>query len=63
MAERFLVLGIFVTLASVLSYFTKLNELSVLQGLHHAILVVMMAGTLLALWGCLLLLKFRRDES
>ncbi len=63
MAEKFLIFGIFATLVSALLYFTKLNELGVLQSFHRAILIVMITGTLLALWGLLLLLKFRRDES
>ncbi len=63
MGERFLAFGILIALGSAISYFTKLNELGVLQSLHQAILVVMVLGTGLALWGLLLLRKFQRDES
>ena len=62
MGERFLVFGILLTLGSALSYFTKLSEFGALHSFHHAILIVMVIGTLLALWGWLILRKFERDE-
>ncbi len=62
MGERFLAFGILIALASAAFYFTRLSELGALQGLHHAVLIVMVSGTVLALWGFFLLRKFQRDE-
>jgi hypothetical protein len=62
MGERFLAFGTLAALASAISYFTKLNKFSILQSLHHEMLAVMILGTLLAMWGGLLLRKFERDE-
>lgn len=63
MGERFLAIGIFMTLASAVLYFTKLNNGNVSPSYQHAALAVMVIGALLTLWGGLIILKIRRDEG
>ncbi len=63
MGERFLTYGIFTTLASAVLYFTKLNNSGVSPNYQHAALAVMVMGSLLTVFGGLIILKIRRDEG